>query len=372
MGKRFKTILAVSAVVIIAGCSDINTLEDQALAQVITYDLEETNDGNIGKLKVTASIPLKNRRNDQRVITSISKTSKGARMEFKSQTDLHFVKGQLRTVMFGKSLTKHGYTKYFDTLHRDPQVSPRTNVVIVNGNAAKLAAAKYDNKEATFETIDRFIEKQDMESILPNIDIFQFMRDYYEEGIDPVAPVLIERKDFIDSDGVALFRDDNFITQLDPSMTTIFLMLRKKINNGQQNFEYPAPGHKTPEIVALNILHSKRKIKVKETAANGKIHVQITLDVKGSIFEYIGEKTLDTKKNQQILTNKMEKSISKDAERIVAFTQEHNVDSLGIGKYVRNSMTYSDWKKLDWRKEYPNIKVTCSTNLEIRNYGLVD
>ncbi|MNC76546.1 hypothetical protein D3C75_1282890 [compost metagenome] len=49
--------------------------------------------------------------------------------------------------------------------------------------------------------------------------------------------------------------------------------------------------------------------------------------------------------------------------------QEHNVDSLGIGAYVRNRMNYKEWTSLNWREMYPQIEVECHTKVVIKDYG---
>jgi spore germination protein len=45
------------------------------------------------------------------------------------------------------------------------------------------------------------------------------------------------------------------------------------------------------------------------------------------------------------------------------------VDSIGIGAYVRNSMSYASWKKLDWYEEYAHLTVKCKVDLNIINSG---
>ncbi|WP_216828152.1 Ger(x)C family spore germination C-terminal domain-containing protein [Alkalihalobacterium elongatum] len=56
-------------------------------------------------------------------------------------------------------------------------------------------------------------------------------------------------------------------------------------------------------------------------------------------------------------------------EVIIKTMQQLNADSIGIGRYVRNSISYKEWRQIDWREVYPNIHVTCNVEAEIRDFG---
>lgn len=373
MGKIAKVIFVPILCCLIAGCTDMRILEDQGMIQAISYDMATKDKGSdIALIKVTAAIPLIQKDNLQKIIESTATSSKDARIEFSSQTDLELVNGQLRTVLFGKNIAKQGVINHFDTILRDPTIGLRSNIIIVNGNAAKMLAENYQEQEPTYEFLDRLIEKQVDENIIPDIDIFQFMRDVKDDGIDPVAPQFIQRKNHIDTDGVALFRGERYVTKIDASKGTLFSILNKKmINNGQLNFDWPASQQGDAEFAALDINNSRRHINVYSSPGSNQFTVDISIKVKGSITEYIGTKNLDNKKYRDGLGEKMAESLEKQTQELVIFTQKHSVDSIGIGKYVRNSISYNEWKNLDWRKVYPAIQVHCSAEVEIRDYGLI-
>ncbi|MNR65562.1 hypothetical protein D3C85_1886540 [compost metagenome] len=57
------------------------------------------------------------------------------------------------------------------------------------------------------------------------------------------------------------------------------------------------------------------------------------------------------------------------AQEMIKKLQQNNVDSIGIGQYVRNSLSYKAWKSLDWRKVYPRVEVECRVKVRIKDYG---
>ena len=60
-----------------------------------------------------------------------------------------------------------------------------------------------------------------------------FSREYFDDGIDPIAPIIRQEKDNIIIAGIGLFRDDRYITKIEPEKGIIFSILKKKFKQGQ-------------------------------------------------------------------------------------------------------------------------------------------
>ena len=41
---------------------------------------------------------------------------------------------------------------------------------------------------------------------------------------------------------------------------------------------------------------------------------------------------------------------------MISLMKQHQIDSLGIGRYVRNRIGYEQWKKMNWRQELQNFR----------------
>jgi spore germination protein len=86
-------------------------------------------------------------------------------------------------------------------------------------------------------------------------------------------------------------------------------------------------------------------------------------------LEYLGDRNLGDEKARRQLEKQMAVFIKKETLKIVKDMQENNVDSLGIGKYVRNSLNQREWQKLNWREVYSHVEVDINTKVKIKNYG---
>jgi len=97
--------------------------------------------------------------------------------------------------------------------------------------------------------------------------------------------------------------------------------------------------------------------------------MQILIKVTGSVLEYTGELSLDNEDDQRTLEHLIAEYIKIKGEEMIAMMKENQVDSIGLGRYIRNSLSYEQWKALDWDTVYSNLKVSCHANVRIKDYG---
>lgn len=83
----------------------------------------------------------------------------------------------------------------------------------------------------------------------------------------------------------------------------------------------------------------------------------------------LGELRLANDKDIKELEVIVSQYITEQAQTMIIEMQKNNVDSFGLGKYVRNSLTYNQWSNLDWHDVYPNLEVRCHTKVSIKDYG---
>lgn len=349
---------------LLSGCGDQRVLEKLGFTQTGAYDLLPNH-----KLKVTNSVPKidPSAKTTREVLTTTATSSKEARIHLSKQTDRILVSGQLRNTLFGIDLAKQGIWDYIDTLIRDPSIPSRVKVIIVSGNAGKLLSKDYKQHPRTGQYIDRMLEKETKAHAIPNTSLFKFTRDYYDDGIDPVAPMIKEGKKNIFVDGVALFAKDKYVAQIGPDDSMFFSLLYDDFKSGDINFNLGRMNGKQ-ETVMFSYLINKRKIRVHRDDA-GKLHVKIDITLKGTVLEYTGGLKLSKDGERNLLEQKTSQFINRNAKRLIKLMQKHKVDSVGIGRYVRNHIGYAEWKKLDWRETFPQVDVQCLATINITNYG---
>ncbi|MFM1651681.1 Ger(x)C family spore germination protein [Brevibacillus sp. B_LB10_24] len=352
MNRKHGWLVVLACSLALTGCGDQRILERLGFMHTISYDAVPHK-----KLRITVSIPETEpqSKSSRELLTTVANSSKEAHIQLARKTNLEMVSGQLRGALFGSSLAEKGLWDVIDTLLRDPSISPNVKISVVTGSSADgLLRTKLSQHLRTDRFIDRLLEKEIKTHLVPRTTLYDFSRDFFDDGIDPVAPLLKRQKNSITLDGIGLFRDDKYV--------------RDSFKRGEMSLDLSKQNGGHRELVMLSSLKSQRKVKV-EVAEDGKKHVKVDVKMKCSILEYIGPLKLGNDADKRKLEAKMSQYLSKKGEEMIRFMQQNRVDGLGIGKYVRNSMDYDAWRKLDWHEEFRRMNVSCNVAVKIKDTG---
>jgi spore germination protein len=371
MGKKSGILILFVLTLCLSGCTDTRQLERLAFIHTVAYDLKQKieNGKKVDYLEVTDTIPIADpeTKKAREVLTTVVKTSKEAKITLSRKTNRILVDGQARNCIFGVTLAKQGLWKYLETLRRDPSVGQRLFITVVDGNAHDLLSKDYHQHPITGHYIYRLLEKEGRIQTIPKTSLYTFTRDYYDDGIDPVCPVIKQEKDNVRINGIALFHKDRYITKIPLKKGTLFALLHENLRQGEISMAVKRGG-KTERVMYNSIL-SKRHVKVKKLANAHQFEVDLNLKLQGSVQEYLGSLDITKEKDRKKLEQSMAKIVEKDSEKLVSFMQKNGVDSLGMGVYVRNSLSYKEWKALNWEKIYPTVKFVSHVNLRIKDVG---
>lgn len=62
-----------------------------------------------------------------------------------------------------------------------------------------------------------------------------------------------------------------------------------------------------------------------------------------------------------------QEKVESEVHAMLKLLQRLELDPIGIGQYVRNQMSYADWKALDWHKAYSQMDITCEADIRIKH-----
>lgn len=362
---RLSLILLLLLPLLLAGCkSDERILEKLGLVQTASYDLAENN-----RIKVTSCVPVIDPDSSARreLLSTVSDSIKEARIMFSRQTDLTVVSGQLRDALFGLKLAKAGLGDYIDTLLRDPSIALGVKVTIINGDAGEILAKDYKPHTDTGRYINHLLEKEAAGNSIPNTTLYEFSRDYNDDGIDPVAPIVRDSGDKAIIDGIALFQEDRYKMKIPAEDGIIFGLFRDDLRQGEVAFNLGEEDGR-PVVVMFSSLLNSRKVKVHRLGP-GRFKVELLANIQGSVLEYTGHHYLNKAGVRQQLERDIADVIMAKAKEMVSQMQQHNVDSLGIGIQIRNTLSYKEWNQMNWREVYPQVEIECRAKVTIKDYG---
>jgi len=365
--KRLCGIVLLS--MLLTGCADEKILEKVGFMRTIAY--ERAGEGDDSLIRVSISIPMSDLRQSL-LYSTLAKTTEEAKLAFDRQNNRKIVKGQLRQVLFDESLAKGGTKKHIDYLMRDPSVGSRIHVLVTEGDMQEMLAKLYLHKRSTAgEYIDNLIRTEARVQAIPDTNLYSFVRDYYDDGIEPVAAIIKENgDDNLTICGIALFRKDRLVARIQPEDKTLLMLLRKNLQAGELYLDM-SEGEEHGEQATLSYIASSRKVRVEYDAGEDeqppKVTIRITM--KGSLLEYVGERRFENARDQRELEQAMGDMIQRRCEPIIRIMQQHKADCIGIGQYARQQMSYEEWTRRDWNERFAEADIRVQVKVHIKNYG---
>jgi len=364
-------VIMLCAVIFLSGCGEQNILERLGFTHSVTFDQLPDKTDMDNKLLIGISVPRyesMGKGSNREFLSTVAESGKEGKQKLSRQTEFKLVSGQMRNVFWGQDLAKNGVWDQLNAFLNDSTISPRVKVSVVSGSAHDLLMKDFPPHSRTGQYIDRMLEKESNSQTVVNVNLFEFTRDYWDDGIDPITPLIKDNGKEVVIDGIALFDDDRYVARVPPELALILTCLRGNVSQGDLKVKLSGLSH-SDEPAILGSIKSKRSVKVTASNPASPLAVTLTIKIKGFIQEYNGDLNTDADKDRKKAERHIERYIEQEAEKIIKTMKKHNADSIGLGKYIRNSMSYDQWKNLNWKEAYTDLKINLNVKVNIVGGG---
>jgi spore germination protein len=379
--SRSKLLLLLACcMTIMTGCVEQKPLEKLGLITTAGYDL-------VGKDQIKGIVVVQKfdpmAQSATKVISAISKTSKGLRQAENLKSNQKLVSGQLRSVVYSRELAERGIIQLVDTLNRDAAIGNMVYLTIADQTAEEIMKIDQSKTNINLGTYIYNLIKQNVEGeqiISPTLQ--EFNHNYYDIGKDPVLPILkIQGGDVVIS-GVGLFREDRLVDELKQSQLFFLKILVDKYKAGTLEL-----GFKKEELqdiilkglvqtplynkiyLTIDNIRSKSKIKLIDKQ-NLKFKVEIKLDSR--LLEMTEPLDLAKPTTVKLLEKKINKAMEKQVEDLLYHLRELDIDPIGFGNEYEVHYRGQQISKEKWRELYKNAEFDVQVKNRIEKTGVID
>ena len=373
-------LLLACCTAIMAGCVEQKPLEKLGLITTAGYDL-------VGKEQIKGIVVVQKfdpmAKSATKVISAISKTSKGLRQAENLKSNQKLVSGQLRSVVYSRELAERGIIQLVDTLNRDAAIGNMVYLTIADQTSEEIMKIDYSKTNINLGTYIYNLIKQNVEGeqiISPTLQ--EFNHNYYDIGKDPVLPILkIQGGDVVIS-GVGLFREDRLVDELKQSQLFFLKILVDKYKAGTLEL-----GFKKEELqdimlkglvqtplynkiyLTIDNIRSKSKIKLIDKQ-NLKFKVEIKLDSR--LLEMTEPLDLAKPATVKLLEKKMNKAMEKQVEDLLYHLRELDIDPIGFGNEYEVHYRGKQISREKWRELYKKAEFDVQVKNRIEKTGVID
>ncbi|WP_027408362.1 Ger(x)C family spore germination protein [Anoxybacteroides tepidamans] len=343
----------------LAGCKSSRIVDQVQIIHAMGYDWKK------GKYVGTAIYPTfrQGPMTKPDILTTESSTTYDLIPRLSSKSALPIEEGQLRLVLFGKSFAKKGITEIVHSLARNNKVGMRLQLAVAKGDAERLLRITAETTLSDTLYLSNLIEQNIREMNLPNTNLHIFLYNYFGKGRDPFLPYLEKKGNFVKLEGLALFKDGNYVGRIDLRQSFLVKLLLDETKNGV--YQIPISKNKKKGRVLLENLFATSQYSLRR---GREPIIDIHLRIRASIRDYPTWLDLPNKKEFQLVRKQMEKHLNKDITALISLFQKKGVDPLGIGDFVRSHTRH--WDEKSFYKGYRHLQIRPHVNVDIIQTGI--
>ncbi|MGA9289217.1 MAG: Ger(x)C family spore germination protein [Anaerobacillus sp.] len=368
MVKWIKRMLIVLPIITLLGCrSDQLSLEQATISLVLGIDKGKEE----GEVEVFETNPVFSMEAKEQVST-LSTTAHSlveARGNLDSQSSGTVVGGKLQVVLIGKELiAEESIFPFMDVLYRNPKNTPNARIAIVNGPVSDIIEARPADKPRVAVYLSDLIDTTHLRENTVKTTLNEWHHAHFEKGMTP-SFTEVERKDeAIAVTGTALFnREDTYEYSLDYVDSALLLMMKEDI-------EEPVPisfmvDDSPLQMISFRVERVNHHLEV--TNKDDGLHFKADLNMTINLTE--NNSTYDPETELPKITSLIQKQMQHKFQTLIENMQEHQVDPMGYGVYVR-AYEYEKWKSVadEWPKAFSDAHIQVNTKIKVLGYGVVD
>ncbi|MDZ5473119.1 Ger(x)C family spore germination protein [Bacillus sp. 31A1R] len=377
--KRVVNILTIIILLIpVTGCVEKNQLEQLGLITAVGFDYSDKKDVIKGTAVLQTFDPQM--KNISNIISDEGKTSKGIRENENLKSNNKLVSGQLRVVVFGEEVAKDGTGRLVDTLNRDATIGNMLYISVAKGTAEDLLKKnKIEASQNLGTYLYQLIKQNVEEELVISPTLYEYNHSFYDEGKDPVIPILkLDAGDIVIS-GAGLFKDDQYIEELKLNKLFFLKVLIDQYKAGALELELPIDelkkfikddvSDKEKLILTVDNINSNRKIKLLDKE-KPKFSVEVNLETR--VLEISENVDLGNPEVVKILKKITEKEIKKEMSNLIAHFQNLGIDPVGFGNFYNSRVRGKNFKQEEWREMLKTAEFDIRINNKIVRTGVID
>ncbi|UHA72574.1 Ger(x)C family spore germination protein [Paenibacillus sp. 481] len=335
------------------GCQNKTIVNEAGFIQTITID---KSDDHMFEFGISFPQTKETGKTSFAYITIKATDFPGAYRKLILKTRYKLVLGQLRNVIVGKSVAQDDVIDVLRNLIYDPELPLSANLFIYDGKASDLLRNHLDELNYT---LYRLLLKLNQNKGISMSTIFNFVRDYLDDGAEPLASHLRSTKEDVYVQGIALFQGGKWTYTLPEKDVAYMLMMR---NDRMNTYVYmPPKTFGAPFSLVIDNAKAKRWIKVKQVSP--EIEIDIYVSLSGSVITPLNELIKAESRPAAYIEQKVEEEMNKVMQEL----QKQRTDAVNLGMYVRNKMGYPAYSQAKWREQFAHARIRCHVQFQMDN-----
>jgi len=295
------------------------------------------------------------------VVSGVGSTIPETRASRQSKSNHKILVALQKTLICSDEKCRSGINDILDILFTNEYMNDMSWAVVCQGKAIDMLGQQVDDYPSSSDYIDGMIENcKEYYFFSNNYKIMDMYVRIGAEGRDLVLPYLISRDDKLEIAGLALFKGDKMVKEINLDEAKTMNMLRENKVKGLLEYQTDLNNYAS--------IYGKASRKVSCTKSDGKYHFTINVNFKGSIIS----NTMQDLDNDPSNIHQLEKQIAQQAQQqcqdfVYKMQNEYRVDCLELGRVA--CAKYGRDTGVDWNETISNSDIKVNVTVTITASG---
>ncbi len=370
-GVRIALLLGLMAL-LLPGCWDQREIEERTSVVAIGIDRHES-DPKLLTVSVQIPIPIKiagssgggGSGDPVRVMSASGRTLIEAFNNLQRRVNQQLFYGHTRVIAIGEEMAKSGLNDVMDAFRRDPQIRRLLWPIVVKGKAVELLGAKPELEQIPTVFIMSLIQNGAETGRIPDTNLGKFYINLSSPSEHPFLNYVEAGAAGVKWSGIAVFKEDKMLGDLDDQATWSFMRIAERQNGGPIVFPYKGDDERL-----VSFTTDTTKVDESYWLEHGRVHAKFTVSVEGDL---IG-KTFDTNFSDPREIAELERGASdyleEEARKLLDTLQrEYDADILGVGSKLR-AYHQRIWKQVRDTDYFAEADIDVVYDVKLRRTGM--
>jgi spore germination protein KC len=376
-GKSFRRsgiLFILLGLLALSGCWDVEEINRRSLTDTIFFDIGKSKRFKIG---VVMGVPgteippiagtTQQFTKRHYVITGEGDSLVAAWSEVQAATVRDIFFGQTKAVVLSRELAvKEDLNDILDFIGRMPLAPADIRVLVAKGDPEQLLAMANKDNYVPGSYIHLYFRSPAMRSLAIPMELWRVHSLIDQKTGDPFLPLIEEYQQMYRIAGTALFSRNRLAGELTKKETEILALLR----GTDLGYLTVSLGDAQQETFGFAQVRSKTKITPRLSPDGLALIFRVDMEISGVLVESLPHKEIRWEEKRAV--EKMaERMVKDESEKLIAKLQSLPTDPVGFGRKLRIAYP-RQWKTLDWKKIYPEAKITVNPSFTITQTGLFE
>jgi spore germination protein KC len=280
--------------------------------------------------------------------------------------------GHTRVIAVSKEVAEKDMAGIVDTLRRSPQIRRLLWLIVTKDEAVHLLETDPVLEQIPIVFVMDMIENGSKSGTIPNLTLGQWFTDRTNLGITASAHSITAAQKDVKWNGIAVFRADSMVGQLDQNATWVLMQVKNQHVGGDITIACPQTRSGLNSEMVRNITAHPKKIHANTKVDRWKDTFRMRTDVLLEVDIVESECNLDFTKESthRQIERALQEEMDRRAEKLIEDVQhKYRADVFGMGKRVRAKF-FDDFERLNWDEVFPKTKIEIKYSVRIRRIGM--